>query len=160
MDDQFQGRAATKRPARTGSSSSSQDDRPAAWTDWGAAAFDEDGESAAPWILTWTGASPAEADRPSSVPDGDTTGRRGCAVCSAPLASSAASTATDLVHCVHSGCRMTAHLACLARRFLDAEPAGPGPRPLIPCAGACPACHQRLLWTELVHAWRRRRQQP
>uniref|UniRef100_A0A452R2Z5 GIY-YIG domain-containing protein n=1 Tax=Ursus americanus TaxID=9643 RepID=A0A452R2Z5_URSAM len=47
--------------------------------------------------------------------------------------------------CPHPGCRLRAHVICLAEEFLQEEPGQ-----LLPLEGQCPGCKNSLLWGDLI----------
>ncbi|XP_043416099.1 structure-specific endonuclease subunit SLX1 isoform X1 [Prionailurus bengalensis] len=47
--------------------------------------------------------------------------------------------------CPHPGCRLRAHVICLAEEFLEKEPGQ-----LLPLEGQCPGCKNSLLWGDLI----------
>ncbi|XP_068205992.1 structure-specific endonuclease subunit slx1 isoform X2 [Palaemon carinicauda] len=53
---------------------------------------------------------------------------------------------SDLMRCLKSTCKMTAHVRCLAHHMLKDE----CPDTLLPLEGLCPICNSNLLWGDLV----------
>ncbi|XP_064094693.1 structure-specific endonuclease subunit slx1-like [Macrobrachium nipponense] len=53
---------------------------------------------------------------------------------------------SDLMRCLKSTCKMTAHVRCLAGHMLNDE----SPDILLPLEGQCPDCKSVLLWGDLV----------
>nr|XP_025867176.1 structure-specific endonuclease subunit SLX1 [Vulpes vulpes] len=47
--------------------------------------------------------------------------------------------------CPHPGCRLRAHMICLAEEFLQEEPGQ-----LLPLEGQCPGCKNSVLWGDLI----------
>ncbi|TDL27968.1 hypothetical protein BD410DRAFT_781901 [Rickenella mellea] len=58
--------------------------------------------------------------------------------------------------CPTPGCTGTAHLICLSRQFLAAQPAHDD-FGMIPRGGRCNECHQYVLWGDIIRACHRRR---
>lgn len=61
-----------------------------------------------------------------------------CALCRTSIARE------DRLSCLFPQCQMSAHIICLASRFLGDSPC------LLPVDGTCPSCSNTLLWGDLV----------
>uniref|UniRef100_W5N6V0 SLX1 homolog B, structure-specific endonuclease subunit n=2 Tax=Lepisosteus oculatus TaxID=7918 RepID=W5N6V0_LEPOC len=68
------------------------------------------------------------------------TGTEKCVLCRESIELS-----EDLLCCFHPSCHMTSHVTCLAKHFLQAEPAH-----LLPVEGICPGCESPVLWGSLI----------
>ncbi|KAL5520764.1 SLX1 [Sanghuangporus sanghuang] len=61
-----------------------------------------------------------------------------------------------LALCPAPACKGTAHLLCLARKFLSEDMDGRGTSKLIPRGGECPTCLRYVLWGDVIRGCYRR----
>ncbi|KAL5514722.1 hypothetical protein ACEPAG_2038 [Sanghuangporus baumii] len=61
-----------------------------------------------------------------------------------------------LALCPAPACKGTAHLLCLARKFLSEDVDGRGTPKLIPRGGECPTCLRYVLWGDIIRGCYRR----
>ncbi|XP_066578708.1 structure-specific endonuclease subunit SLX1 isoform X1 [Amia ocellicauda] len=79
-------------------------------------------------------------EAPERGGSGDTEAAGQCQLCRTAVESSA-----DLLSCFHPSCQLSSHLTCLAKHFLQSEPAH-----LLPVEGVCPGCCNPVLWGDLI----------
>ncbi|XP_034526060.1 structure-specific endonuclease subunit SLX1 [Ailuropoda melanoleuca] len=88
--------------------------------------------------------APAPRSRSGTSADAESEPDQGTEACCALCALSFQDEEGPLC-CPHPGCRLRAHVICLAEEFLQEEPGQ-----LLPLEGQCPGCKNSLLWGDLI----------
>ncbi|KAL6072392.1 Structure-specific endonuclease subunit SLX1 [Balamuthia mandrillaris] len=61
--------------------------------------------------------------------------------------------------CLWQGCKMQAHMLCLAKWFLRSEEEEEAEELLLPTSGVCPSCRKPLSWSQVIQRMKQRKKQ-